>query len=94
MGALFRDDQTGAVTIDPNRCIGCKMCMVVCPLGAITWDEDSGEMIKCDLCLGEPLCVAHCMYGALSWVNADEAAVSIKQKGARQVALAKGNCSG
>ena len=88
--ALFRNETTGAVTIDYNLCIGCKMCMIACPLGGITRDSDSRLMIKCDLCGGDPSCVKHCLYGALTWVNSDEAAVTIKQKGARYVVEAKG----
>jgi Fe-S-cluster-containing dehydrogenase component len=82
MDAISRKEETGAIVIDPDRCIGCKMCMVVCPFGAVTWDADSHSMIKCDLCDGDPECVKHCVYGALSWLPADEAAVVRRQSGA------------
>ena len=82
MAAISRNEETGAVIIDADRCIGCKMCMVVCPFGAVTWDADHRCMIKCDLCDGDPECVKHCLYGALSWMSADEAAVYRRQSGA------------
>ena len=59
--AISRNEDTGAIIIDSNRCIGCKMCMVVCPIGGVTWDADSRRMIKCDLCDGDPSCVRHCL---------------------------------
>ena len=91
MEAISRNEDTGAIVIDPDQCIGCKMCMVVCPVGGVTWDADSRRMIKCDLCNGEPECVKHCLYGALTWVDAGEAAVNIRQMGARHIAEAMYN---
>jgi carbon-monoxide dehydrogenase iron sulfur subunit len=91
--AISRKKDTGAVVINPDECVGCKLCMEACPLGGVTWDEDSMHMIKCDLCDGDPACVRHCMYGALTWVNANEAAVTTKQKGARRVAEAIVKCA-
>jgi anaerobic carbon-monoxide dehydrogenase iron sulfur subunit len=88
MDALARNEETGAIVIEQDRCIGCKMCMVVCPYGAITWDADSHSMIKCDLCEGDPECVKHCLYGALTWMPADEAAMVRRQAGAGVLAEA------
>ena len=88
MEAISRNEETGAIIIDADRCIGCKMCMVVCPFGAVTWDADSHSMIKCDLCDGEPECVKHCVYGALTWLPTDEAAMVTRQAGAGYLANA------
>lgn len=66
-GAMARDPKTGAVLCDTQRCVGCWMCIMVCPVGAIR--RGAGEQIasKCDLCLGEelPACVANCPNEAL-----------------------------
>jgi Fe-S-cluster-containing hydrogenase component 2 len=62
--------------------------MVVCPFGAVTWDEDTKYMIKCDLCDSDPECVKHCLYGALTWLPADEAAICRRQLGAGYLAEA------
>jgi len=88
MEALSRSEETGAILIDPDRCIGCKMCMVVCPFGAVTWDAGSRSMIKCDLCDGDPECVKHCIYDALTWLPAGEAAMMTRQSGAGYLAEA------
>ncbi|MDY6878994.1 MAG: 4Fe-4S dicluster domain-containing protein [Thermodesulfobacteriota bacterium] len=71
-----------AVVIDQDRCLGCKMCMVVCPFGGVVWDPETRCMIKCDLCEGAPVCVEHCVYGALVWLPAHEAAAFTRQSGA------------
>ena len=73
VNAISRNEQTGAAVIDPSLCIGCKMCMIVCPFGGPSLDLDTGLMIKCDLCDGDPECVKNCMHGALTYVPADEA---------------------
>ena len=34
-GAMHRDAETGAVLCDTDRCVGCWMCIMVCPVGAV-----------------------------------------------------------
>ena len=57
--AMVRDEQTGAVCIIEENCIGCRECVDTCPFGAIQLDPE-GNPLKCDLCGGDPLCVRHC----------------------------------
>ena len=66
-GALYRDEQSGLVLVDQDKCIGCGTCMLVCPFGAIRKDEQTGIIVKCDGCLDReiPRCVAVCPNGAL-----------------------------
>ena len=67
-GAMYRDPETGEVVHDVDRCIGCYMCVMACPSGAIAIDRERGKSVaKCDLCaeLGEPACVANCPNRAL-----------------------------
>lgn len=66
-GAMSRDPQTGAVTNDSDRCIGCWTCILVCPYGAIRRAANGHIACKCDFC-GEdevPACVANCPNEAL-----------------------------
>ena len=71
--AIRRSPESGAVEIDPERCAGCKMCLLACPFGAIRFDAQAGVARKCDLCGGEPQCVKHCISGALQFEEAEEA---------------------
>lgn len=71
-GAMHRDEETGAVLCDEDRCVGCWMCVMVCPFGAIQRNLlGSKAASKCDLCIGEdvPVCVAHCPNEALVFVE-------------------------
>ena len=69
--AISRDGD-GAVTINYDRCIGCKMCMNACPLGNIAYHPALRRVFKCDLCGGEPKCAAFCPSGAIAYQEADE----------------------
>lgn len=59
-GAISRESTTEAIVISHERCIGCKMCMIACPFGAIALDSSSNKVMKCDLCDGDPQCVKFC----------------------------------
>ncbi len=72
----LRKEPTGAVSYDPDRCIGCRYCMYTCPFHVprFTWDERIPVIAKCTLCndrltqgLGGPACAERCPTGALVW---------------------------
>jgi carbon-monoxide dehydrogenase iron sulfur subunit len=67
-GAMHRDSETGAILCDQDRCVGCWMCIMVCPVGAVRRGADGHAASKCDLCMGEstPVCVANCPNEALT----------------------------
>ena len=73
-GAMHRDPASGKVLIDRNKCVGCWMCVMVCPFGAVFADRQSGKALKCDLCEGHdsPACVAACPTKALCYAEFDE----------------------
>jgi Fe-S-cluster-containing dehydrogenase component len=83
--AIYRNKETGAVLIDENLCIGCKMCLMACPLGAPWVDSESSRVMKCDLCSGTPQCVQYCGFGALQFVTAEEAMLKMRNEGARKI---------
>ncbi|MBN1106035.1 MAG: 4Fe-4S dicluster domain-containing protein [Deltaproteobacteria bacterium] len=68
-GAIRRDRQMERVVIDKELCIGCKMCVSACPMGAMGFDPDLGRAYKCDLCDGDPQCVKACRTGALAYTE-------------------------
>lgn len=78
-GASFKRAEDGIVLVNPETCIGCKLCSWACPYGAREYDPDAGVMKKCTLCVDRiynaslpavdrvPACVAACPTGARSF---------------------------
>ena len=66
------DKKTGAVVIDPKRCIGrkkCGKCAEAClHQSAIRFHPKTRKAINCDLCEGDPECARICPTGALSYL--------------------------
>lgn len=77
MGAISRDEKTGAMVIDKELCVGCKLCVMFCPLGGVGIDKNR-KILKCDLCDGDPLCVKYCIPSALQFMDAN--AINIKKR--------------
>jgi len=75
--AISRDKESGVVNVDYELCIGCSMCMMVCPFGAMSFDPVGKRVLKCDQCGGDPICVKFCETKALQYV--DVTAVSLKK---------------
>lgn len=78
--ALSRDEEIGRVVIDGDVCIGCKMCVAVCPFGGMSFDHVDNKVIKCDFCDGDPMCVKFCSTKAIKYVDASEAGLTKKKE--------------
>lgn len=83
--AIFRDEKTGGWLINHDVCIGCRMCLIVCPFGGVSRDMEKGKMLKCDLCEGDPKCVKYCPTGALEYVSATKAALAKKRSSSKRL---------
>lgn len=66
--AIQRDETTGALVVDHDKCVGCGLCGRYCPIQMAVVDPDLKKAVKCDLCGGDPQCVAACPTGALELV--------------------------
>ncbi len=66
-GALQKNRFSDRVELNEQACIGCGMCVMVCPFGAMWLDDLKGKSVKCDLCptRAAPPCVSACRLGAL-----------------------------
>ena len=78
--------EDGVVAHNPELCIGCQMCLRVCPYEAPTFNPVTGKMSKCDMCLArrqeglEPYCVAAGPMEALSIADFDTIDKSLYEK--------------
>jgi Fe-S-cluster-containing dehydrogenase component/CheY-like chemotaxis protein len=91
-GALYRKSPDGPVQIDKNLCIGCKSCMLACPIGAISLDPQGKAAQKCDMCIARlkkgqlPVCVTSCPTGATQLTTIDEVTTSARETSASMLA--------
>jgi Fe-S-cluster-containing dehydrogenase component len=77
VSAMAKDNKTGVVTNLPDKCIGCRYCMVACPFNIIKfeWNKTFPKILKCSMCIdtnlkdgkGIPGCVSACPQGALTF---------------------------
>ena len=78
--AMHKDPETGLVTVDADKCIGCGYCHMACPYNAPRVDREKGHSVKCDGCAervaaGEkPVCVEACPARALDFGTIEEMA--------------------
>ena len=76
-GALAVSGETGFVSLDAARCVGCHLCAMVCPADAPRHRGERGELCLCDGCGAEvaegsvPACVAACPLDALAFDDRD-----------------------
>ncbi|MCP3688612.1 MAG: molybdopterin-dependent oxidoreductase, partial [Gammaproteobacteria bacterium] len=73
--AIDKDPVTGVVSINENRCTGCGECAISCPYGAIGYNADKHQAVKCDLCAERrangagPACAFVCPTRAISFAR-------------------------
>ena len=67
--ALTYDKEKGMVLHNEERCVGCWMCVMACPYGAIRPNIKAKIPVRCDKCKDkdEPACVKACPTGAIIW---------------------------
>ena len=75
-GASYKRAEDGIVLVNPDTCIGCKLCSWACAYGAREYDYSEGVRKKCTLCVDRiynetflpedrvPACVKACPTGA------------------------------
>jgi len=84
-GAIYRTEE-GAVAVNRDKCIGCKLCVQACPFDVPRYDAE-GKMSKCHLCFDriandmQPACVKTCPTGALKFGEREELVATAKTDG-------------
>jgi Fe-S-cluster-containing dehydrogenase component len=71
--AISKDPVTGVVTVDEQKCVGCRTCVSACPFGMIKYVVETGKADKCNLCGDDfPECVTFCPTGCLTYQEEDK----------------------
>ncbi len=76
--AIIKDADTGLMSIDEEKCIGCGTCAIVCPYNAPKVDEEIKKAVRCDMCADrvaegkQPICVEACPLRALDFGEISE----------------------
>ena len=81
-GALIYDEQKGVVIHNEDKCVGCWMCIMVCPYGSIRPNRQTKIPLRCDLCINEdkPRCVEACPTGAIFFGEEEEFMVETESR--------------
>jgi len=90
-GALLRDVE-GAVVVNSSKCIGCLMCVAVCPFGAPFMSSRSRSVSKCDACQAlrlqglPPACAQICPAAAIVYGTLEDISERIRARTAEILA--------
>lgn len=66
-GAIYRRRNDDFIVLDDHKCIGCNMCVMVCPFNAIK--SMNHKNYKCDTCEGLEKCAEICDQKAINFLD-------------------------
>jgi anaerobic dimethyl sulfoxide reductase subunit B (iron-sulfur subunit) len=94
-GAISKRAEYGIVTVDQQKCTGCRTCATACPFGAPQYGR-TGKMQKCNMCLDrlgqgkQPSCVETCPGEALQFGTLEDLTALAGKRSGERVSAATG----
>jgi len=85
VNAISRNQETSAMLVDADACVGCKVCAMACPIGGISIDPVTQVAYKCDLCSGDPECAKYCDPEAITYIPKEKADLQRKREKSRRL---------
>ncbi|WP_022943018.1 cytochrome c nitrite reductase Fe-S protein [Psychromonas hadalis] len=71
-GAAYKDEATGIIDVESDKCVGCGYCLAACPYQVRFFHPETGSADKCNFCRDTnlkagklPACVLSCPTNAL-----------------------------
>ncbi|HZK71810.1 MAG TPA: 4Fe-4S dicluster domain-containing protein [Clostridia bacterium] len=77
-GALYRRIEDHFVVLNETKCVGCNMCVMLCPFNAIGIEDHYN--VKCDTCCGAEKCAQICERGAIEFMDYSKAGKSKRRE--------------
>lgn len=86
-GSLTAVEGRTGVMHHTETCVGCGSCLLVCPHGALSYDEKGKRVSKCNLCFEEdtPPCIKACKSGALVFQEVNSFAQGKRKRMAQRI---------
>lgn len=80
------------ITLDSQSCVGCSMCITVCPHQVFALQEKKAILVDKDGCMECGACATNCPAGAISVTPGVGCASLIFNRLLKRKSLSKGDC--
>ncbi|GEM77908.1 cytochrome c nitrite reductase Fe-S protein [Vibrio superstes] len=85
-GAAYKDEKTGIVDVNKEKCVGCGYCLAACPYQVRFFHPENKSADKCNFCRDtnlaegkQPACVESCPTSALVFGDLNDPNSNINQ---------------
>lgn len=87
-GAMVRRKEDGYVILLEDKCVGCNMCIMVCPFNAI--GRQGNRNYKCDTCTHLEKCAQICSHKAIQFQDVKKVNTAKRKNLARHLTVKVG----